>query len=73
MNGSEDRQIGILTAKVEALEKKADKLESMMQEVRDTLVGAKGSWKVLVALGGLLMALTSIATGVVLKLWPGNG
>lgn len=73
MTGNEAEKIGALTAKVEALEKKADKLESMMQEVRDTLVGAKGSWKVLVALGGLLMALTSIATGVVLKLWPGNG
>lgn len=72
MTGNEAEKIGALTAKVEALEKKADRLEEMMMEVRDTIVSTKGSWKVLVALGGLLMALSSILTGIALKFWPGN-
>jgi len=70
MTGAESEKIGVLTAKVAGLEKQVEQQGELLREVRDTIIATKGSWKTLVAIGGLLMALSSLVTGVVLKFWP---
>lgn len=44
----------------------------MLKEVRDTIVASKGSLRMLLTLGGALMAVSSLATGLIIKFWPGN-
>lgn len=63
---SNERTIGQLIARVEILEKQNEEQARLLREVRDTLVGAKGGWKTLLAVS----AITSAATAFVIKVSP---
>lgn len=68
MTSSEAEKIGALTATVASLERRLEAQEVMLREVRDTLISARGSWKTMVAIGGLI----SVITGLLVKFWPGH-
>jgi branched-subunit amino acid permease len=66
MPGNIDRELGALGARMETLEKQVEKHGAILTEVRDAVVGAKGGWVVLVAVG----AFSSGVVALVLKLFP---
>lgn len=70
MTGDEKHQLGALTADVANLKHQIQEQGKLIQEMRDVIIASKGSWKTLVAIGGFLMALSSLITGLVLKFWP---
>ncbi|MDE2426919.1 MAG: hypothetical protein KGO96_13550 [Elusimicrobia bacterium] len=67
---SVDRDIGVLTERSVATEKRLQAVEDKLDEVLQTLQHAKGGWKMLMvigggaaALGGLLASFWSTVTG----------
>jgi len=72
MTASEQQQLGALTAEVANLKRQVEHQGRVLQEMRDVIVASKGSWKMAVGIGGLLVTLSSIATSLVLKFWPGH-
>ena len=72
MTGNESQQIGALTADVANIKTQLEKQDQKITEMRDIIVASKGSWRALVIVGGLLMALSSLLTSFVVKFWPGH-
>ena len=45
MTGNEQRELGVLTATVDALEKRIEKLEATVEQSHDLLTKLSGAWK----------------------------
>lgn len=72
MTMTTDREIGRLSAEVANLQREVSRQGEIIQEMRDILVASKGSWRTLAVLGGIVIALTSAITSIVIKFWPGQ-
>lgn len=63
------RDIGRLTAQVEALEKKVDEQAAMIREMRDVIVASRGSWKFLLGAAGLAATVSGFVVSAS-QWWP---
>lgn len=70
---STEHELGRLAAKVESLEKEVTEQGTMLREVRDAVVSAKGSWKLLLAVAGLAATLGAVLSQIISWLTPGTG
>lgn len=64
-DATQEREIGRLQAQVENLQNQQEDMNRKLDELLAFMSSAKGSWKALVAVGGISAALTSI----IMKLW----
>lgn len=69
MSGSIERDIGRLSAEVEALQKQVEAQGVMIREMRDVIVQTRGSWKVLVAVAGLAATISGLVVSAA-QWWP---
>ena len=60
MTSDADREIGELTARMASLEKTTAAIQTDMREVRDTIISAKGGWKILAAIAGIAGAVGAL-------------
>lgn len=65
-----DREFGALAAKVSAIEDDLREVKSDVRQVRDVVLGARGSWKMLVGLGTIAATLGGLLVAVIAWLWP---
>ena len=61
-----EREVGALQARMETVEAELQGIRSDVREIRDALVGARGSWKALSLVVGLSVSLGAAAA----KLFP---
>lgn len=61
-----DLELGQLLQRVETMEKQLEAQGKMISEMREIIVSAKGSWRTLVVVGGVM----SVVGGLVAKFWP---
>jgi hypothetical protein len=61
-----EREVGALQARMETVESELQGIRSDVREIRDALVGARGSWRALSLVVGLSVALGA----AVAKLFP---
>ena len=61
-----DREVGALQARMETVESELQGIRSDVREIRDALVGARGSWRALTLVVGLSVSLGA----AVAKLFP---
>lgn len=61
-----DVELGSLLQKVETMEHQLEVQGKKIDEMREIIVAARGSWSTLVMVGGA----ASVIGGVVAKLWP---
>jgi hypothetical protein len=67
------RELGAHEARIEQLEKAVESMSKDVREIRDTVTGVKGSWKMLVAIASLFSgALVILLTNVWSMLFPGG-
>ena len=67
-----DRELGEVRVEIKHMQKDISEIKKTQQEMRDTLVGAKGSWKVLTVAATLIMSTVSvILSKVYTKLFGG--
>lgn len=66
MTENEQRTIGRLEAKIEALESQSSDIMAELKSIRATLAEAKGGWRVLMAVAGI----SSAVGGLVVKFLP---
>ncbi len=59
-------ELGSLIQKVETMERQLDAQGKKIDEMREIIVAAKGSWRTLVVVGGF----ASVIGGIVAKLLP---
>ena len=52
-----DREVGALQARMETVESELQGMRSDVREIRDALVGARGSWKAICLVVGLSVSL----------------
>ena len=55
------RELGEHSARLDALEKAMSEVGKDVREIRDTVTGVKGSWKVLVAIAALFSGVLAAA------------
>jgi len=60
-----ERELGEIRVEITHLQKDVSEIKQTQKEMRDTLVGAKGSWKVLTVVAALIM---SVLTGITVKI-----
>lgn len=61
-----DVELGSLLTKVELLEKQLAEQGKKIDEMREVILAARGSWKTLVMVGGI----ASVVGGIIAKVWP---
>ena len=59
-----DREIGMLTERSIANEKRLESLEEKVDQVLETLQHARGGWRMLMAVGGASAAIAAIITAI---------
>lgn len=59
-----DREMGELCARVDALEKIVERMDTKVTEVRDSMIRAEGSWRVLAGIAGFSAAVGGLVTAV---------
>ncbi len=69
MNGSLDRDVGALEARVEAVEGELRDLKRDMREIRDAIVTVRGGWKLLT----LVVAISASLGAALAKFIPWAG
>lgn len=55
-------KLASLETKVQKLEDEVIEIKTDVKQIRDTIVGVKGSWQVVLAIGGILSALIVTVT-----------
>jgi len=63
------RDLGLLESRMTTVEKSLVSMAADVRETRDAVVGAKGGWKTLVAVGALSAAFTTGAIKLAPFLW----
>lgn len=53
-------KIGGLDARVRALEEGQREIKDTVQEIRDAVIGARGAWKIIIAIGTAIAAVIGI-------------
>lgn len=66
MSPNEQQQIGALMAEVANLKDRFEKVESVVTDIRDAVMAAKGSWKLVMGISGFAAA----AGGLIAKFLP---
>lgn len=61
-----DVELGSLLQKVETMEHQLEVQGKKIDEMREVILAARGSWRTLVVVGGA----ASVIGGIVAKLWP---
>ena len=61
-----DRELGSLLQKVETMERQLEVQGKKIDEMREVILAARGSWRTLVMVGGI----ASVIGGLVAKIWP---
>ena len=56
-----EREVGALQARIETVEQELQGIRSDVREIRDALVGARGSWKAISLVVGLSVSLGAAA------------
>ena len=68
-----EREVGALQARMETVESELQGIRSDVREIRDALVGARGSWKAICLVVGLSVSLgAAVAKLLPYLLTPGN-
>lgn len=61
---STDREIGMLTERSVATERRLEAVEDKLDQVLETLQHARGGWRMLMIVGGACAAIGSVVTAV---------
>lgn len=61
-----DLELGSLLTKVAALERQLEVQGEKIDEMREIILAARGSWRTLVIVG----AIASVISGIIVKMWP---
>lgn len=61
---TDEHRMGALMARVGIMEGQLRDINRTLTEIQATLNSAKGSWRTLVAVGGLLSAVSALAAGL---------
>ena len=59
-----ERELGAYGAKIEALEDDVRRMEQKLDSIIETLAGAKGGWRVLMAVGGASATLGGLVVAL---------
>ena len=73
MSGSEfdAQKFGGMEARLDRLEREVEKMAATVQELRDLLLQARGSWKLMMAIAGLATAFGAMITKAIVW-WVDN-
>ncbi len=67
------RELADHNARLKAMEEEVAEMSKDIREIRDTITGAKGSWKMLVAIVSLLSGVISVVAGKMWSLFVSSG